>query len=185
MQTLDRPVYQVDYPRTPELLDLLYELDCEAYGRHAVDRSILERWVKQCPQSITLLLHEGKIAGAFGLLAISQEQTRQFIAGQISESDLNSLPEEIEAHPYWYWSGIVVAKEYRKSKKSPLRSLLMRGVDCWLSGDRVGGCAHVYVYALGCSTGLILSRSRPVPKCLMKLPYSCGKRRALKLLANN
>jgi hypothetical protein len=148
--------YTIDYPRTPELLDRLYEIDCEAYGSHAVDRSILERWVAQCPQTITLLMIDGEIIGAFGLLAVSEEQIRLFIAGKLEEKDFISLPEDVEGHRFWYWSGVVVVPEYRRSQMSPLRPLLARGIDAWLSSGRASEDA--YVFACGCTkegTGLL------------------------------
>ena len=137
-------IFKFDYPNTPNLLDRLYELDCEAYGPHAVDRSILERWVDICPESITLILADGEIAGAFGLLAISEEQTRQFIAGKLKESEFECLPGTIENHRFWYWSGIVLANKYRLSRSSPLRKLLSWGIDCWLTSDRLAQKAFVY-----------------------------------------
>ena len=136
--------FKFDYPNTADLLDRLYALDCEAYGSHAVDRSILERWVKVCPESITLILADGEIAGAFGLLAISEEQTRQFIAGKLKESEFECLPGTIENHRFWYWSGIVLANKYRLSRSSPLRKLLSWGIDCWLTSDRLAQDAYVY-----------------------------------------
>lgn len=145
-----QPKFSIDYPGSPSLLDQLYELDCEAYGKHAVDRSILERWVSQCPASITLIMDEGTIAGAFGLLAVSEEQVRKFIAGDLKEEDFESLPDDVENHRFWYWSGIVLAKKYRLSRLSPLRKLLSWGVDCWLTSDRLAEKA--YVYATGCTT---------------------------------
>lgn len=147
---LDKPIYQLDYPRSPILLDKLYELDCEAYGRHAVDRSILERWVGQNPRSITLLMEGEDIAGAFGFLALSEEQCRQFIAGNIGESELNCLPEDFEGAQFWYWSGLVIAKQYRKAKKSPLKKLLMMGIDEWLTTDRRNHSLS-HVYSTGCT----------------------------------
>jgi hypothetical protein len=149
--TIDRPRnFQLDYPRSPGLLDKLYDLDCEAYGRHAVDRSILERWVGQNPMSITLLMDGADIAGAFGFLALSEEQCRHFIGGKIGEADLNCLPENAIGCKFWYWSGLVVAPEYRKAKQSPLKRLLMLGIDEWLQSDRRDReLAHVY--SLGCT----------------------------------
>jgi hypothetical protein len=147
--SLKQPKFSIDYPRSSSLLDQLYELDCEAYGKHAVDRSILERWVSQCPASITLIMDEGTIAGAFGLLAVSEEQVRQFIAGDLKEENFESLPDDVEDHRFWYWSGIVLAKKYRRSRLSPLRKLLSWGVDCWLTSDRLAEKA--YVYATGCT----------------------------------
>jgi hypothetical protein len=152
MLTLEREaVFQLDYPRTPELLDKLYALDCEAYGRHAVDRSILARWVGQNPTAITLLMAGSDIAGAFGLLPLSEEQCRHFIAGQIGEKDLNCLPEEHVGGRFWYWSGLAMAPQYRKARKSPLKRLLMMGIDEWLMSDR--RChQESHIYSLGCST---------------------------------
>ncbi|MBC7515520.1 MAG: hypothetical protein H7237_03655 [Alkalinema sp. FL-bin-369] len=141
---MDQPRFSFDYPHSPALLDQLYQLDCEAYGAHAVDRSILERWVKVCPESITLILADGEIAGAFGLLATSEEQTRKFIAGNLRESEFECLPGTIENHRFWYWSGVVLAKKYRLSRSSPLRKLLSWGIDCWLASDRLAKEAYVY-----------------------------------------
>ena len=141
--------FKFDYPNTPDLLDRLYALDCEAYGPHAVDRSILERWVNTCPESITLILADGEIAGAFGLLAISEEQIRQFIAGNLKEAEFNCLPGTIENHRFWYWSGIVLANKYRLSRSSPLRKLLSWGIDCWLTSDRLA--QNAYVFSSPCS----------------------------------
>jgi hypothetical protein len=145
----DRPQYRFDYPHSPQLLDQLYAIDCEAYGAHSVDRSILESWVKICPESITLILDGESIAGAFGLLAVSEEQIRMFIAGELKESEFRCLPGTIENHRFWYWSGIVLPKKYRLTRHSPLRSLLSWGIDCWLTSGRL---AHnAYVYASPCS----------------------------------
>lgn len=149
--TIEREkVYQLDYPRSSSLFAKLYDLDCEAYGRHAVDRSILERWVGQNPMAITLLMDGEDIAGAFGFLSISEQQCRHFIAGKIGEADLDCLPEDSTDSRFWYWSGLVVAKQYRKAKKSPLKKLLMMGIDEWLMSDR--RChAESHIYSLGCS----------------------------------
>jgi hypothetical protein len=147
---LEQPKFSIDYPGTPSLLDQLYELDCEAYGKHAVDRSILERWVNECPASITLIMDGETIAGAFGLLAVSEGQIRKFIAGELKEADFECLPDDIENHRFWYWSGIVLAKKYRLCRSSPLRKLLSWGVDCWLTSDRLAEKACVY--ATGCTT---------------------------------
>lgn len=143
-QSAVQPRFSFDYPHSPALLDQLYQIDCEAYGAHAVDRSILESWVKVCPESITLIMDGDSIAGAFGLLAISEEQIRQFIAGNLRESEFKCLPDSIENHRFWYWSGIVLAKKYRLSRSSPLRKLLSWGIDCWLTSDRLAKDAYLY-----------------------------------------
>jgi hypothetical protein len=149
--TIERPQFQLDYPRSPGLLDKLYDLDCQAYGRHAVDRNILERWVGQNPMAITLLMDGQDIAGAFGFLPLSEEQCRRFIGGEIGEADLDCLPEDTIGCKFWYWSGLVLAPQYRKVTKSPLKRLLMLGIDEWLvSRRRDHGLTHIY--SLGCST---------------------------------
>jgi hypothetical protein len=154
MLLLDRvtptQTYSIDYPRNDQLLDELYHVDCEAYGEFAVDRSILERWVKKCPQSITVMLVEGRIAGAFGLLAVSEEQIRKFIAGELPESQFSPLPERISKHRFWYWSGVVLRPEFQGQSRSLLRPLLVRGLDSWLSSQRIGH-PDTYVYATGCT----------------------------------
>lgn len=158
MQTLERgcnrnsfasPVYRIDYPHSPRLLDELYEVDCQAYGRHAVDRSILARWVEECPESITLMIVDDKIAGAFGLLAVSEEQIRLFIAGELSESKFISLPSNVREHRHWYWSGIVMIPQYQRHR-TLLKPLLSIGLDSWLSSPRVGH-PKTMVYATGCT----------------------------------
>ncbi len=142
--------YQIDYPRTAQLLDELYSVDCEAYGEFAVDRLILERWVKKCPQSITIMTVENRIAGAFGLLAVSEEQIRQFIAGNLLEENFSPLPERIKDHRFWYWSGVVLRPEFQWQARSLLRPLLARGLDSWLSSGRIGH-PDTYLYATGCT----------------------------------
>lgn len=142
--------YSIDYPRNAELLDELYTVDCEAYGKFAVNRSILERWVKKCPQSITIITVEGRIAGAFGLLAVSEEQIRKFIAGKLSEEKFSPLSERITDHRFWYWSGVVLRPEFQRQARSLLRPLLVRGLDSWLSSSRIGH-PDTYLYATGCT----------------------------------
>jgi hypothetical protein len=147
---IEPSIFHFDYPHTPKLLDQLYRLDCEAYGVHAVDRSILERWVAVCPEAITLILCDGEIAGAFGLLPVSERQIREFIAGTLREADFICLPDTEKNHRFWYWSGIVLAKKYRRSKSSPLRRLLSWGIDCWLKSDRIAN--NSYVLATACTS---------------------------------
>jgi hypothetical protein len=150
MLTIERPQYQLDYPRSPRLLDKLYELDCQAYGRHAVKREVLERWVSQNPMAITILMDGQDIAGAFGFLPLSERQCRLFIGGQIGEADLDCLPEDSIGCKFWYWSGLVVAPQYRKVASSPLKRLLMLGIDEWLAAQRRDH-QLTHVYSAGCS----------------------------------
>jgi hypothetical protein len=159
--------YTVDYstPKTAELLDQLYGIDVEAYGSQAAPKAVLKQWVDANPQSIGLMCDGPIIAGAYGLLPISQEQAREFVAGDVAETDLIPLGDDIENHQFWYWSGIVVRPEYRGAKRSVLRDLLMVGIGGWLASKAVGrdqplenkdGTASdrtkpLYLYATGCT----------------------------------
>lgn len=154
--SLRNPIVEYRTPASPELLSQLYQIDVEAYGSQAAPKEVLKSWLEANPQSIGLICDGDAIAGAYGLLPITEEQTRKFIAGTISEIDLIPLGEDVTNHQFWYWSGIVVRPEYRGVKKSVLRDLLLVGIGGWLGSKAVGfdqpdKVKPLYLYATGCT----------------------------------
>jgi len=129
----------------------LWQIDTEAYAECAIPFECFRRWWQRYPQGNTVVLDgNGLILASIGIWALMPEQFEQFTSGQIPESALLPVTlsrcEKTPQH-YWYISGLLLRKEYRRRPTSPLEHLLKHAIPNWLSSPHVEYPIHVAAMA--------------------------------------
>lgn len=142
--------FALGYVENRHQLEALWRLDSEAYGDSNLEFDRFLQWWESYDRGLPVVSYEGEIVAAFGLWGIDRDQARKFVGGQIRESELCPLQCKTST-PFWYWSGIVVRKDFRQQLFSPLRRLLRCGVGSWLGSGHVAYKPKAYIYALGMS----------------------------------
>lgn len=145
--------YTLDLISDREQLRELWQLDQSEYCDSNIDFESFSEWWGRYDLGLKVVTSGVDIVGAVGCWGLSERQCRQFIGGQITESQLQPLRvSELEQSPsrFWYVSGIISAPKLRRTLGGPLRRLLTAGM---------GSCAmspHVRfpcdVYAMGYSS---------------------------------
>lgn len=148
-----RSRYHLSLVEDAERLRNLWQIDCQMYPDANIGLEQFSQWWERYNPGIKLVTDaDNQITAAMGLWALSEGQTRAFIAGSIAEADLVPLHlEELQQSPsrFWYCSGLFTTSRNRLD--SPLRKLLRAGLASWFNSSHLA--YPVYCFALGFSSG--------------------------------
>jgi hypothetical protein len=129
---LANPTYKVHPLNSREEFKKVYDIDCEAYGESNISADILRNWWKQYPQGIYIVKKSEEVIGAFGIFPLSVKSYNLLREGSITEKEIiinkNENKDKLNKE-YWYISGIVIIKKYRKKKA--ILYLLYISIEHW------------------------------------------------------
>ena len=97
-------------------LEEIWNIDCEAYGEANISKDILRKWWGTYPEGLYIVKKNGAVVGGFGIWPIAKDAYDNLKNGSIKELELTVLNKNLSKSNYWYISGIVIMKKYRRTK---------------------------------------------------------------------